>query len=181
MAVSTLSTPQYWSGHQSHGCRYTVHSTILVRASVTWLSVHCPLHNTGQGISHMAVSTLPTSQYWSVHQSHGCQYTAHLTILVSASVTWLSVHCPLHSTGLCISHMAVSVHCPLHNTGHSIRHMAVSVHCPLHNTGHSISHMAVSVHCPLHNTGQCISATWLCGYTAHFTIHVRLKGHGCYC
>ena len=75
MAVSTLPTSQYWSVHQSHGCQYTAHLTILVSASITCLSVHCPLHNTGQCISHMAVSTLPTSQYWSQHQSHGCVST----------------------------------------------------------------------------------------------------------
>ena len=191
MAVSTLPTLQYWSVHQSHGCQYTAHFTILVSASVTWLcqytahltilvsasvtwlSVHCPPHNTGQCISHMAVSTLPTSQYWSVlqshgcqytahftilvsasHQSHGCQYTSHFTILVSASVTWLSVHCPLHNPGQCISHMAVSVHCPLHNTGQCISHIAV-VHCPLQSHG--------------------------CQYTAHFTILVSAshQSHGC--
>ena len=56
-------TSQYWSVHcQLHNTgQYISHMA---------LSVHCPLHNTGQCISHMALSV-------------------HFTLLVSTSATWL--------------------------------------------------------------------------------------------
>ena len=73
MAVSTLPTSQYWSVHQSHGCQYTAHFTVLVCASVTWLC---------QYTAHFTIQ-VTASVTWL------CQYTAHFTILVTASVTWL--------------------------------------------------------------------------------------------
>ena len=149
------------------------------------VSVHCPLHNTGQCISHIAVLHCPLQSHGcqytahftilvsASHQSHGCQYTSHFTILVSASVTWLSVHCPLHNTGHCISHIAV-VHCPLHNIGQALGSRVLPLgrpawaECPQPEVAQMLSEAQMRSpppppHPPLHNTGQS---------TANFTILV---------